>query len=132
VITGAGDKFFCIGGARTGWKTTNLFAGMLPTVDMYEAIDRVQKPVVGQRERLLRLAAGNVLQVVVRPHHRQGERRLPPGRADDGLVRRRLRHLVPGRPRGQKESQGNLVSQPEDVGAKRGSRDRAHQQGRSG
>src|SRR6186997_846953 len=36
VITGAGDRFFCIGGRKTGMPDTTLYAGVLPTLDMYE------------------------------------------------------------------------------------------------
>ena len=46
VITGAGDKFFCIGGDKKGMEDTLLYAGVLPTLDMYESIDRLQKPVI--------------------------------------------------------------------------------------
>jgi naphthoate synthase len=46
VITGAGDKFFCIGGRKDGLEDTNLYAGMLPTLEIYESIDRLQKPVI--------------------------------------------------------------------------------------
>ena len=46
VLTGAGDKFFCIGGRKDGAEPTNLYAGMLPTLEMYEAIDKLQKPVI--------------------------------------------------------------------------------------
>ena len=38
VITGAGDRFFCIGGRKTGMPETQLYAGVLPTLDMYESI----------------------------------------------------------------------------------------------
>ncbi len=34
VITGAGDKFFCIGGRKDGMEETNLYAGVLPTLEM--------------------------------------------------------------------------------------------------
>ena len=43
VITGAGDRFFCIGGRKEGMEDTCLYAGVLPTLDMYEAIERLQK-----------------------------------------------------------------------------------------
>ena len=43
VITGAGDRFFCIGGRKEGMEDTRLYAGVLPTLDMYEAIERLQK-----------------------------------------------------------------------------------------
>src|SRR5204862_8353777 len=46
VITGAGDKFFCIGGRKEGMEDTLLSAGVLPTLEMYESIDRLQKAVV--------------------------------------------------------------------------------------
>src|SRR5258708_19555536 len=46
VITGAGDRFFCIGGRKAGMEETQLYAGVLPTLDMYESIERLQKPVI--------------------------------------------------------------------------------------
>src|SRR3990172_7128924 len=46
VITGAGDRFFCIGGRKEGMEDSTLYAGVLPTLGMYEAIDRLQKPVI--------------------------------------------------------------------------------------
>jgi naphthoate synthase len=63
VITGAGDKFFCIGGRKDGLEDTNLYAGVLPTLEMYEAIDRLQKPVVASVNGFA-VGGGNVLQVV--------------------------------------------------------------------
>ena len=47
VITGAGDKFFCIGGRKDNMEKTKLYAGVLPTLEMYEAIDRLQKHLEG-------------------------------------------------------------------------------------
>src|ERR1700744_628258 len=46
VITGAGDKFFCIGGRKDGLEDTTLYAGMLPTLEIYESLERLQKPVI--------------------------------------------------------------------------------------
>ncbi len=43
VLTGAGDKFFCIGGRKAGMEDTLLYAGVLPTLDMYESIERLQR-----------------------------------------------------------------------------------------
>ena len=43
VLTGAGDRFFCIGGRKTGMPDTQLYAGVLPTLDMYEAIDKLHE-----------------------------------------------------------------------------------------
>jgi naphthoate synthase len=63
VLTGAGDKFFCIGGRKQGMEPTTLYAGTLPTLEMYEAIDRLQKPVIASVNGFA-VGGGNVLQVV--------------------------------------------------------------------
>lgn len=63
VITGAGDRFFCIGGRKDGMEETTLYAGVLPTLEMYEAIDKLQKPVVASVNGFA-VGGGNVLQVV--------------------------------------------------------------------
>jgi naphthoate synthase len=63
VITGAGDKFFCIGGQKDGMEATKLYAGVLPTLEMYEAIDRLQKPVIASVNGFA-VGGGNVLQMV--------------------------------------------------------------------
>lgn len=63
VITGAGDKFFCIGGRKDGMEDTKLYAGVLPTLEMYEAIDRLQKPVIASVNGFA-VGGGNVLQIV--------------------------------------------------------------------
>lgn len=63
VLTGAGDKFFCIGGEKTGMQDTQLYAGVLPTLEMYEAIDRLQKPVIASVNGFA-VGGGNVLQMV--------------------------------------------------------------------
>src|SRR6478609_4029791 len=63
VITGAGDKFFCIGGRKEGMEDTLMYAGVLPTLEMYESIDRLQKPVIASVNGFA-VGGGNVLQVV--------------------------------------------------------------------
>jgi naphthoate synthase len=63
VITGAGEKFFCIGGRKDGMADSRLYAGTLPTLEMYEAIDRLQKPVIASVNGFA-VGGGNVLQVV--------------------------------------------------------------------
>ncbi len=63
VITGAGDKFFCIGGRKEGMEDSHLYAGVLPTLEMYESIDRLQKPVVASVNGFA-VGGGNVLQMV--------------------------------------------------------------------
>jgi naphthoate synthase len=63
VLTGTGEKFFCIGGEKGGMEETKLYAGTLPTLEMYEAIDRLQKPVIASVNGLA-VGGGNVLQMV--------------------------------------------------------------------
>lgn len=63
VLTGAGDRFFCIGGRKGGMEDTKLYAGTLPTLEMYEAIDRLQKPVIASVNGFA-VGGGNVLQMV--------------------------------------------------------------------
>jgi naphthoate synthase len=63
VITGAGERFFCIGGRKDGLEKTTLYAGVLPTLEMYEAIERLQKPVIASVNGFA-VGGGNVLQVV--------------------------------------------------------------------
>jgi naphthoate synthase len=63
VLTGAGDRFFCIGGQKDGMEATRLYAGVLPTLEMYEAIDRLQKPVIASVNGFA-VGGGNVLQMV--------------------------------------------------------------------
>ena len=63
VITGAGEKFFCIGGRKEGMEETTLYAGTLPTLEMYESIDRLQKPVIASVNGFA-VGGGNVLAMV--------------------------------------------------------------------
>lgn len=63
VLTGAGDRFFCIGGRKDGMEDTTLYAGVLPTLEMYEAIEKLQKPVVASVNGFA-VGGGNVLQMV--------------------------------------------------------------------
>lgn len=45
VLTGAGDKFFCIGGEHD--ETTSLDQSqVLPIIDVYQAIDTIPKPII--------------------------------------------------------------------------------------
>jgi naphthoate synthase len=63
VITGAGDKFFCIGGRKEGMEDSTLYAGMLPTLEIYESIERLQKPVIASVNGYA-VGGGQVLQVM--------------------------------------------------------------------
>lgn len=63
VLTGVGDKFFCIGGTHDEGEDTNLYPGVPRTLEMYEAIERLQKPVIAAVNGFA-VGGGNVLQVV--------------------------------------------------------------------
>ena len=63
VLTGSGDRFFCIGGEKSGMEDTLLYPGVLPTLEIYESIERLQKPVIASVNGYA-VGGGNVLQVV--------------------------------------------------------------------
>lgn len=63
VLTGAGDKFFCIGGTKDELEETTLYPGAPATLEMYEAIERLQKPVIASVNGFA-VGGGHVLHVV--------------------------------------------------------------------
>jgi naphthoate synthase len=62
ILTGAGDRFFCVGGEHEDTDTLDHSAA-LPVVDLYELIDTVAKPVIAAVNGFA-VGGGNVLQVV--------------------------------------------------------------------
>jgi len=62
VLTGAGDKFFCIGGEHEDLESLD-YSSVMPVIDLYEMIDSMPKPVIAAVNGYA-VGGGNVLQVV--------------------------------------------------------------------
>jgi naphthoate synthase len=62
VLTGAGSKFFCIGGEHDELKSLD-YSSVLPMVDLYQLIDTVSKPVIAAVNGFA-VGGGNVLHTV--------------------------------------------------------------------
>jgi naphthoate synthase len=63
VLTGAGDRFFCIGGSKDDLEPTFAYPGVLPILDVYELIERHQKPVIASVNGFA-VGGGNVMHVM--------------------------------------------------------------------
>lgn len=62
ILTGAGDRFFCIGGEHDELEDLNA-SSALPILDVYDLIDRIPKPIIAAVNGYA-VGGGNVLQVV--------------------------------------------------------------------
>jgi naphthoate synthase len=63
ILTGAGDRFFCIGGEKDELEDTLGYPGFLPVVDVYAQIERHPKPVIAAVNGFA-VGGGHVLHVV--------------------------------------------------------------------
>src|SRR5277367_2107821 len=63
VLTGAGKRFFCLGGDHDEAVTLLDHSQVLPMVDVYELLDTVAKPVIAAVNGFA-VGGGNVLQVM--------------------------------------------------------------------
>ena len=62
ILTGTGDKFFCIGGEHEELESLD-YSSVMPVIDLYEFIDTMPKPVIAAVNGFA-VGGGNVLQVV--------------------------------------------------------------------
>ena len=63
VISGAGGKFFCLGGEKMDLVKTFAYGGVLPVMDVYDLIDKHPKPIIAAVDGYA-VGGGNVLHVV--------------------------------------------------------------------
>src|SRR3954453_23193622 len=59
VLTGVGEKFFCIGGEHEDLSSLD-YSSVMPVIDLYEFIDTIPKPVIAAVNGFA-VGGGNVL-----------------------------------------------------------------------
>ena len=127
VLTGTGDKFFCIGGEHEELDSL----GLLERDARHRSLRVHRHHAEASHRRRQRVRGGRRERPPrrVRPRRRRAPRRVPAGRSDGRELRRRLRHLVPRRDDRPSSRQGDVVPQPQVLGGA-GARDGPRQRDR--
>ena len=111
VLTGAGEKFFCIGGEHDEVDLDSTTPRSCRSSTCTRLIDTIAKPVIAAVNGFA-VGGGNVLHTVCDLTVAADNARVPSGRADGRQLRRRLRHLVPRGHHRSQAGQGDVVPQP--------------------
>ena len=115
---GPGDRFFCIGGEKEPNDGMLHYHNVPPVVDLYQLIDMMPVPVIAMVNGFA-VGGGNVLANMCDLTVASDQATFRQVGPDDGLLRRGLRHLVPGGLGGPQAREGDLVPEPEVLGAAR-------------
>ncbi len=92
ILTGAGDRFFCIGGRKDGMEDSNLYAGSYRPLKFMRRLIDCKKPVIAAVNGFA--VGGECPTDGLRHYDCQAKRDFSSGWSDDGVIRCWLWHLV--------------------------------------